>query len=147
LNARGKKDRQPTLKSAPTSGKTPRVSDAPRSTHNEKPAWRFTALDTDGPWCWTKIADARYVIGKLRHFETMTWGEIRARGSHAIAVSDLVSEAQARLEAIKQGDIESVFSLRLTGRERVFGILDGATLKLLWWDPLHEVCPSTLKHT
>ena len=38
--------------------------------------------------------------------------------------------------------LDDVVSLRLSGPERVFGYLDNGVLVLLWWDPLHQVCPS-----
>ena len=78
----------------------------------------------------------------------MTWQEIlESRQHHPIEINRLCPAAQRRLAEISQDDIDDLISLRLGGRERIWGIRDGATLKLLWWDPDHQVCPATLKHT
>jgi hypothetical protein len=77
----------------------------------------------------------------------MTWAQIMGTGSHPIPVGDITPDAQRRLEAIGQADVDELFSLRFTGRERLWGIRDRHTLKVLWWDPGHEICPSTKKGT
>ncbi len=33
------------------------------------------------------------------------------------------------------------------GKQRIWGIKDRNILKVLWWDPDHEVCPSLKKYT
>lgn len=72
----------------------------------------------------------------------MDWVALRSNGCHEVKVEDLCSEARHRLEEIKQDDIEALYSFRLSGPQRVWGILEGHVVKLLWWDPKHEVCPS-----
>ena len=107
-------------------------------------------MDIDGRWCFYRegLDKLRYVIGKLRNFETMTWAEIKSQtGSHSIAVGDTEPSAQNRLVEIGRDQEDTVFSLRLGGQERVLGIRRNAVLHLLWWDPNHEVCESRLKHT
>ena len=44
-------------------------------------------------------------------------------------------------------DNETLISLRLKGRQRVWGIRILSVLNLLWWDPEHEVFHSEKKHT
>lgn len=112
--------------------------------------WRAHALDWDGEWSWGKI-DLRIAFGeivpKLHQFEEMTWAEIEGRtGSHFIDCSDLCKEAQGRLEQIQEG-ADQLFSLRIDGKHRVWGVREIAMLRLLWWDPEHSVCPSEKKHT
>jgi len=41
--------------------------------------------------------------------------------------------------------VEDLFSLRLTGKKRLWGIRDRHVFKVFWWDPEHGVCPSELK--
>lgn len=75
----------------------------------------------------------------------MTWAEIsqvagdRRRGNnhHHIGVEDLTREAQKRLSEINQDDVDGIFSFRLAGRKRIYGIREGRVLKLLWYDPFH----------
>ena len=107
-------------------------------------------LDAGGPWGWHEIARdvvVSQILTKLKDFETMTFDEILKNGSHGVAVQDICSDAQKRLVDIDQDDIDELFSLRLRGRQRIWGIRRLNTLKLIWWDPLHEVCPSSLRHT
>jgi hypothetical protein len=87
------------------------------------------------------------VLTRLGRFESMTWREIDGpTGSHGVAFQSLIRNAQ-RLIEIEQDDAAEYFSLRINGPARVWGIRDGHTLKILWWDPEHEICPSKLKHT
>jgi hypothetical protein len=46
-----------------------------------------------------------------------------------------------------QDDVEAVLSLRISARERVWGILDGPALQVLWWDPEHQVYPVERRNT
>ena len=91
-------------------------------------------------WVWWNE-----ILPKLQHFESMTWAEImqaaggRARGnnSHFVQVGKLTRQAKARLAEIGQDDVSELFSLRLTGTTRIYGIRDRRALKLLWYDPHH----------
>ena len=85
------------------------------------------------------------VAGKLAESEKLTWHEILVTSktrNHSVLVSKLCPEAKKRLTEILQDDIDEVVSLRLSGRERVWGIRQAGVFKVLWWDPKHEVCPS-----
>jgi len=107
-------------------------------------------MDVGGPWCFYRdgIDRLRYIVDKLSDFETMTWNEIkRNRGNHSVELASLSAGAKKRLEDIGRDDEDALFSFRLSGRERVWGIRREALLHLLWWDPKHEVCPSHRKHT
>lgn len=88
------------------------------------------------------------VLSRLKNFESMTWREIDGNtGSHGVSLSSLSKEARDRLEEIRQDDAPELFSLRITGAARVWGILDEEVFRVLWWDPNHQVCPSIKKHT
>ncbi len=92
---------------------------------------------------------------KLKEYEKLTWDEIENQkyGSegktknHPIPKSSLIKEAQDRLKELKQDDIDEVYSLRLEGKLRVFGIREDNCLKIIWVDTNHEVCTSNKKHT
>ena len=78
----------------------------------------------------------------------MTWSELIAaaggrgqRGGnnhHPVPVFQCSKLAQDRLEYLHIDDIDELFSLRLSNVVRVYGIRDGRTLKLLWFDPAHD---------
>ncbi len=130
--------------------KQPRGADKARGADSERITWQFQALDPDGPWGWRGIDPAVIwdrIFHRARHLESMTWAQIMDTGSHPIPVESIAPEAQRRLEAIGQADVDEIFSLRFTGKERLWGIRDRHILKVLWWDPEHKVCPSYKKHT
>ena len=85
------------------------------------------------------------IVVKLRDFESMTWNGLSAgykpRGKE-IPKEHTCDEAQKRLQEIAQEDIDSLWSLRLEGAHRLWGIRDGGVYHMIWWDPDHEVCPS-----
>jgi hypothetical protein len=136
---------------APVTAREPEVRKVPRSIppasyHHLRPSWRVASMELVDPFGWHTV-DAETLLSirqKLAHFETMTWSEILVTGkkrNHSIAVEDLCLQAQHRLEEVGLA-LDDVVSLRLSGPERVFGYLDNGVLVLLWWDPLHQVCPS-----
>ena len=115
------------------------------SAQGMNPSWAFSIIDFDGPWCCTRMDQETLleVVQRLRNLESMTWGEIEGRHHHAVEVSSLAPEAQRRLADLQLDDVDELFSLRINGPSRVWGIRVHHVLKLLWWDPRHEVCPVT----
>jgi hypothetical protein len=109
-------------------------------------------MDVSGIFGWD-VLDAEgisFILGKLANFETMTWREIlldAKKQNHNVAVDKLSEEAQARLVEINLDDLDELTSLRLTGKGRVWGIIDRGVMDLLWWDSEHRICPSRKKHT
>jgi len=112
------------------------------------PSWRFSTVDKNGPFAWPSDTDIENkILQKLRHFDSMKWQEIEGPDHHTIEVSNLSKEAQNRLTEIKQDDLDEVFSFHFSGKPRIIGIREMNVIKLLWWDPDHQVCPSIKKHT
>jgi hypothetical protein len=140
--------KSPVVAWEPEPRKVPRAAITIGSHHHLRPSWRVASIELVGPYGWHSISGETllYVREKLAHFETMTWSEILVTGkkrNHSIKVSAITAAARERLEAIGLA-LDEVVSLRLAGKERVFGYLDNGVLVLLWWDPNHQVCPSTL---
>lgn len=142
------------LPSLPKIGeKTTRFGGIPESTERQTPAWQFHRCDMDhAQWGWGKLSSDDF-LGIIRtslvSFETMTWAEIhsaaggRSRGNnhHLVPVSGCSKEAQNRLAELKVDDLDEIFSLRLTGTLRLFGVKEGRVLRFLWHDPEHSVFP------
>lgn len=131
----------------------PRIKSDPDSNRRKKPAWNIGLIDPLGPWSFKQLDCPQWwddIYSKLKNYETMTWQEIydasggRSHGNnnHDIPICDLIPQARRRLKELNLDDISSLFSLRLTGQQRIWGILDGNVLKLLWFDPKHQICPS-----
>lgn len=144
------KHKQPSVLKEPIVSKTPRAN--PIDWWSFNPAWRISRLEVQDPFGW-HVLDERAVHEirqKLANFERLTLHEIFVRDrkyNHPVEVQDLCANAQRRLVELRLEDVEHLYTLRLSGTERVWGILDANVLILLWWDPHHEVCPSEKKHT
>jgi hypothetical protein len=128
------------------------VAGDPQDYYQKKPAWRISKMEFSAPFGW-HILDANgiaSILEKLANFETMTWKEIlldAKKQNHNVSVDKLIKEAQDRLTEISLDDLDELTSLHLTGKGRVWGIIDQGVMNLLWWDPEHQVCPSHKKHT
>jgi hypothetical protein len=93
-----------------------------------------------------------HIIEKLRDFENMTWQGIKQQthdydgksSSHRIAIDDFSKEAITRYNEIfhEQNRQNFLFSLRLTNKERLFGVLEEGVFSIVWYDANHIVCPS-----
>lgn len=150
--AASKRSKTPHAAINPRTG--PRTEIDPASHRGENPVWQVGTMDLEAPWTFKALAHDEWwseVHSKLKWFETMTWQEIMSQtggprqgtNSHFVSVDRIIPEAQDRLRTLHRWeDLDQLFSLRLTGRCRIWGILVGHTLKLLWYDPHHEVCPS-----
>lgn len=114
------------------------------------PAWRVWRMEMCDPFGWHEIDATTLLLiyERLKNFETMALGKIIGpTGSHMVPVYKLCKEARDRIQELRLDDIEELLSLRVTGVQRIWGILDSNIVTLLWWDPDHLVCPSLLKNT
>ena len=99
--------------------------------------------------------NCKNILTHLKDRETMTWAEIESQSggrnkgtnNHAIEVDKLSPKAQKRLAELGLDDIGKLFSLRAQGKIRIWGVRQANVLKILWFDPKHEVCPSPKKHS
>jgi hypothetical protein len=116
------------------------------------PAWRVSRLEVQEPYGWHVLNEKTLhsIREKLKQFETMTLNQIFVVGkknNHAIPIRDLSAAARKRLTELRMPDVEELYTLRLSAKERLWGVLTQNIISLLWWDPNHEVCPSELKNT
>lgn len=100
-----------------------------------------------------KNADAFFddILQKLIAYEGMTWAEIQAASggkksgngtnNHFENISEMSKEAQQRATELRL-DVDQLFSLRLTAKSRLYGILTDGIFRILWYDRNHEVYPS-----
>jgi hypothetical protein len=148
---------QPSIQKLPQIAKPVDTSKSPRTVvsgeyHHLHPSWRVSLLRMMTPYGWHEVPSekVREIREKLSSFESMSWGEILTRSNgkhHEVAVGRIDSGARLCLDETRQGDVDSLVSLRLTGKERIWGILELGVLKVLWWDPDHSICPSQKSHT
>ena len=134
----------------PYSAKIPRIDPGITSPMDLNPVWHIGTLDIEGPWGWNTITERIFfdeILPKIRDFESMFWKDIFRRNNHEVEVSQISISAQKRLVHLNLEDTENLVSLRLTGKQRIWGIRVANILRILWWDPDHEVYPTELRHT
>ncbi|MCF7979669.1 MAG: hypothetical protein K9L82_17005 [Chromatiaceae bacterium] len=153
------KKNQPRAGGQPKEGKQVRRGGSPENFDRETVCWQAARADWEhDSWGWHRLTPEdwhRQVRDKLCSLESMTWAQLRSASGgrsygtnhHAIPIGDLSREAQKRLEQLNLDDIDELWSLRLAGTVRVFGIKDGRVFRALWFDRDHGVCPSVKRGT
>jgi len=131
--------------------KAVRFTEDPGNTNKRQPVWVFSVLDENGPWGKVKLSgDSVWndILPKIRSYESMTWGQIEQnkKYNHSVGIDALCPTARKRIDHLKL-DVDELFRFRLSGKQRLWGIRDRERFKILWWDPDHEICPSTMKRT
>jgi len=145
-----RKGKKPSRKIDPSPEKVPRGRQKVEDSDIKFITWHIGIIDKDGRWGWEHIEPETLwndIHAKMSAFETMTWIEVMKGGSHSVSIDGINSDAKKRLVKIGQDDVDELFSLRLGGQKRIYGIRDRHIFKVLWWDPKHEVYPSLPKHT
>lgn len=149
-----REQKNPSSSYSPHISKIPRIDSQaePESVMKLSPAWQVSILEMVDPFGWHALdaVTIRTIHRKLAEFEGRTWADILVKeksNNHTVEVSKICREARQRLEAINQADTDNLVSLRLSGKERIWGIQNGRVLKVLWWDPEHLVYPSPKKNT
>lgn len=91
------------------------------------------------------------IYPKLKDLESNTWDEIRLQShkskgkmksnNHPVQVGNLCEKARKRLIELKLDDNDELYSLRLEGTIRIYGIRKENYLDIIWVDLNHEVYP------
>lgn len=123
-----------------------------QSNFDANPRWKFRRVDHDGRWGIDSVASPVFaeIVKALASFETMTFNEIFHQGGEPgkhYAPESLCKDAQDRLIELMYDDETRISRLRIGAKKRLYGFVRDDAFEVLWWDPEHEVCPSTLKHT
>ena len=154
----GQRNKAPSADEKPVASRIPRaiLPDKDLKTSQSPFKWSLQLADREGRWGFNDKVFADSWCGdillKLQALEMKTWaiiandssGKSKGKGTrnHHIAVHDLSKNARKRLKKIKLDDLDQLFSLRINGKKRLFGIVENHVMKLLWYDPRHEVCPT-----
>lgn len=154
--AGSKRNKQVRQKEIPK-GKSITQGGNPEQYYMENPAWSFANSDQD-MWPFTQEHIGRNfwteIFPRLKAFESQTWNDILVKDkkhNHSINVEELNKAAKDRLTE-RYIEAESLISLRITGRHRLYGYMTGRVFNILWYDDDHSdnsdcVCRSFLKHT
>ena len=110
--------------------------------------WRFRHVDHDGPWGFDRMTgdELAGLMRSLAGFETMTMAEA-FNGGHPGKDYDIEEiptvQARERLDAIGLADMTKISRFRLTGTQRLYGFRVANVFHVVWWDPRHEIWPSS----
>jgi hypothetical protein len=121
-------------------------------TSDQRISWRFGKADFDGRWGFAKVKAEQWpeIMAKVAHCESMTVTELRASRDLFKTYdlpSSIIAEAADRLAELNLDDLTQIHRIRFTGKQRLYGLLRENIFYVIWWDPLHEICPSKLKNT
>jgi len=122
-----------------------------RDSSEQRICWRFKHVDLDGRWGFDKITSEHWleIQAKMAHCESMTVRELvtSRRLFKEYDLSAITADALKRLDDLQLGDLTKIHRLEFTGLKRLYGVLMGNVFHVVWWDPLHEICPSLKKNT
>lgn len=124
----------------------------PSDSDDAKPQWCFELFDHAKDWRENEHGEhAGFCeVGQhLQSYSTMTWREIKANRhrDHPIPTGSLCSAAKKRLEYIQQDDADELWRFRFGAKQRIWGIKNGHVLRVIWWDPDHQIYPTAPKNT
>lgn len=119
------------------------------SYYKQTPLWSFKYLDNSyDKW---QIESTQELLSELKSYEGLTWQDIMSASggkrkgngsnSHYIAISEICREAQQRLIAIKLDAEDTLFSLRIGSKKRLWGLLRSRAFEMIWYDKNHEIYP------
>jgi hypothetical protein len=145
--ARHGKEKKVAFGAVPPGDKKPAIAADPISYLHLKASWRVRHVQMATPYGWRELSPEQivYVQSKLSAFESMTWKEIfvdAKKQNHAIEVGDLkCDKARKWMESNMKGQ-PTLWTLRFTGKQRVWGIFSEGAYQIVFWDPEHQICPT-----
>jgi hypothetical protein len=148
--SRGKGRKKPKVGAKVSPKKRPKRLPAGTPASNDPTViWGLSFVDLDGPWGWSKIAvtHLKHVLEFMHNLESCRPGEVFGPKHKHIPLGNLCAKAQKRLAKLELDDLDGLWELRVRGLERIWGIRRDHVFYPVWWDPLHEVCPSKKKNT
>ncbi|GHU37182.1 hypothetical protein FACS1894105_08820 [Clostridia bacterium] len=130
------------------------------SFYEQHPKWAFQYFDTDNnKYGASRLStDLPKVIKWMGSLELQTWSNVLNATSgrkgntrnHRIPLEKLDSNAVKNYagQFIKGLDeFGELYSLAIRSRERLWGVIIEGTFCVIWYDPNHEICESTKRHT
>lgn len=147
--------KKPKIKRIPNSFEIIQKED-PDSFYSLMPSWNFSSSDNES-WSFEQESVGLLfwdeILPRLRNWEKCRWKDILSdkTHNHPIDVKKLNKCARARLSALHI-EAEAIYSLRLNGTHRIYGLINKGVFNILWFDTDHGdndtcVCRSYLKHT
>lgn len=141
-----------------SSGTDKQVKVLQKSTDKEKLIWRFGRRDRSGEkFCFDhrrpEVQDKYELLFEtIIEYSDRTWEDIKkeshdSKGKtkhHHISIEAVSKDGVGRIKAlhVSESEYDCLFSFRLNNLMRFIGLRKGAEFHVIWFDPLHEFCPS-----
>jgi hypothetical protein len=109
-----------------------------------KAAWRLNRVQMIDPYGWHRLSlqEVQYVHSKLSEKEKQTWAEIFIDGkhwNHPVPVSELKCPDARKWMRRNMPDQDQLWTLRLSGAERIWGVFGEGVYLVIFWDPEHLI--------
>lgn len=137
--------------------KVPKTVVNPDSFYDQTPVWSFSFFDSkhDRWGLPLDVESIRKLLDKLAEWGKLKWRDLLTDTSgrngntknHPIPVERIIKPAQIRLQERNLDDYEILYSLSINNKFRIWGVMLGHVYYLIWIDLLHEICPSSKRHT
>lgn len=136
----------------PVSRKNIKTIENPTEFYDQHPTWSFSKCDFEhSEWsmpCHQECLSNLMI--RLKALEGQQWKEILLDKSgrknntknHAVPVRNIVKDAQKRLKEINLDDFDEIYSLTVTGIQRLWGVMVDGVFCVVWFDTKHEIFPS-----
>lgn len=115
--------------------------------------WDMSELDHDFPDNAREHLTAEHltksILTKLKQHEDKKWGSLHGKYHHFFNLANNPNPAAVkRLETLKlKNTARDFFSFRLTNKIRLYGYVENAVFKILWYDHEHIIYPSPKKNS
>lgn len=114
-----------------------------------KASWRIKKIQMVEPYSFHRLTtdELNRLRERLANFETMTWNDIfitAKKHNHSIPVHKLRCEHAKRWMRNNMPDQLELWTLKVTGPERIWGIFSEGAYQIVFWDPEHRIYPTTL---
>lgn len=124
--------------------KTPVIAEAVSLYDEHKAAWRIGRIQLVDPYGWHELdtAGIARIKDRLAALERNTWRDIFIRDAdfnHKIEVSQLKCPIAKKWMAEHMKDQPYLWTIRVTAKERVWGILSESAYQIIFWDPNHLI--------
>lgn len=112
-----------------------------------KACWRVRRALMVDPYGWHELTpkEVIYIQSKLADFESRTWNEIFVKSvkqNHSIEIARLRCQKAKQWLKVNMPQQTELWTLRFTGKQRVWGIFSEGAYQVLFWDPEHQIMPT-----
>jgi len=138
-----KPDKKPRIVETPPGRKEAKhVADT--SVLDRKAAWRINQIQMVDPYGWHELTVDKlsYIKSKLSELEKKTWAEIFVKEkhwNHPLPVAELKCPLARRWMRNNMQDQDQLWTIRLSGAERIWGVFSDGAYLVLFWDPDHII--------